>query len=155
MQPKRTAKEVEDRDRFQIVEFRKLKNTKAWKLISELVRRKALINPKEKNRKKWLCKCYTCERIYPYEDMCAGHFREKLGGANGYFDYKRNIRAQCGWYCNRQKHGNKEEFSRKLVLELGPDILNELFLQGQQSKVWTKYELNQIATKVEEEISKL
>jgi hypothetical protein len=135
-------------DEFLIIPHKKLISTRAWKLTSEYVRRKALVNPEEKDKKKWICRCYTCGGLFPYEKTVAGHFREKLGGNSLYFCLD-NLRAQCQWNCNRMKHGHKEEYARKLVNELGADILEKLFVEGQKVKQWTKQELSEIAEEME------
>jgi hypothetical protein len=95
------------------VPFKKLKNTKAWKLTSEYVRKRANGI------------CYTCGQRYPFEKLVAGHFIEKLGAAAIYFDL-RGLRAQCGWNCNRQRHGAKEVYTLKLIDEIGRDEIEDL-----------------------------
>ena len=118
-----------------IIPFKKLKNTKAWKLTSEYVRKSSG------------GKCYTCGKKYPLAKLVAGHFIEKIGGAAVYFDL-RNLRAQCGWNCNRMKHGNKEIYAMKLVKERGPNILQELHKKAQKSKQWHQNELDDIAAEM-------
>lgn len=124
-------------DKFTIVPFEKLKNTKAWKLTSQYVRKKA----------KGVC--YTCGKKVGHENLVAGHFREKRGGAATYFALY-NLRAQCKWYCNRKRHGAKDEYARKLVNEEGAEILEDLAREGSKSKQWTKQELKQIEEHIQE-----
>lgn len=109
------------------VPFKKLKNTKAWKITSYYVRKKA------KNI------CYTCGHRYDFKELSAGHFIEKIGAAGIYFDL-RGLRAQC-FYCNRRLHGNKAIYAKYLVDEYGPGILNDLHKAAQKPKHWTKNEL--------------
>ncbi len=119
------------KNQYRVIPFEKLKSSKAWKVTSLLVR---MLSGGV---------CYTCGKKYPIEKLVAGHFREKRGNAGTYFDLD-NLRAQCGWFCNRQKHGMKDEYARKLVKELGPEILNELFKRSNKPKQWTKKELEEI-----------
>lgn len=130
---------MKTKDDFTEVPFEKLPGTKAWKLTSFLVRLKADGI------------CYTCGRSYPFSKLNAGHFREKRGNAATYFDRKRNLRAQC-FYCNFRKHGAKDIYAKKLVEECGPEVLSDLFREGQKSKKWNKGELKQIEKECEEEI---
>lgn len=126
---------------FEVIPFKKLPSSKAWKFTSQYVRLKGDGF------------CYTCGKKYGYEKLVAGHFREKIGGSSTYFDL-RNLRSQC-YYCNVKLHGNKQEYSRKLVNEYGKDILNELALLGSKSKQWTRKELDEIAKMRENDIKEL
>lgn len=125
-------------DNFYIVPFKKLKNTNAWRLTSKLVRLKSG------------GKCYTCGREVPFKKMHAGHFIEKIGHANIYFEL-RGLKGQC-FFCNRKLHGNKAIFALNLIKEYGESILEELIKLSRISKQWTKAELNQIAEEREKDI---
>jgi 5-methylcytosine-specific restriction endonuclease McrA len=121
--------------KFYLVPFTKLPATKAWKLTSEYVRR--IANGI----------CYTCNRKVGYEKLVAGHFIEKRGGAATYFDLD-NLRAQCGWYCNRMQHGAKTDYTLKLIAEIGMDRVVALKKKAQKSKQWNKAELGDIEEEV-------
>lgn len=123
------------------IPFKKLKNTKAWKLTSELVRKKSGGI------------CYTCGQRFPLEKLVAGHFIEKIGNAATYFDLD-NLRAQCSWNCNRQRHGAKDIYALKLIKELGPDIIEKLHRRAGKPRIWTEYELCQIAEERKKELEK-
>jgi len=77
-----------------IVPFAKLPSSRAWKLTSEYVRKSSGGIG------------YTCNGRFPLEKLSAGHFIEKRGNANTYFDLQ-NLRAQCTWNCNRKAGGRK------------------------------------------------
>ena len=126
----------------QIVPFKKLKNTRAWKLTSLYVRRKS------KNV------CYTCGNKYPISKLVAGHFIEKIGNAGTYFDMD-NLRPQCQWYCNRMRHGAKDIYALKLIEELGDGIIKELHKRASKSKQWTQLELNVIVLEREKQLKEL
>jgi hypothetical protein len=127
---------------LQIVPFKKLKNTKAWKLTSELVRKSAR------------GKCFTCGRRVPFKKMVAGHFREKIGNSGVYFDLD-NLRGQCGWFCNKNQHGAKDIYAKKLIEEIGKKRFDNLFKKSVKPKQWTRGELNKIAEEVEIKLKKM
>ena len=114
-----------------IIPFEKLKNTLAWKLTSELVRKRAK------------GKCYTCGRRVEFKKMVAGHSREKRGASGTYFELD-GLRGQCN-YCNRRQHGNYSVFTLKLIEEIGFERVKELAKKAQKSKKWTRGELDKIA----------
>lgn len=119
-------------DYFQIVPPKKLPATGAWKATSLYVR--------------LLSKgiCFTCGAKLPMNKLVAGHFREKIGGSATYFDLD-NLRCQCSWNCNRQKHGAKDIYAKKLIDEIGKRRFDDLFIKGQKAKQWTKGELEELA----------
>ena len=121
------------------VPFRKLKSTKAWKLTSELVRKKSG------------GRCYTCNAAIPFNKLVAGHFIEKLGNAATYFDLD-NLRAQCSWNCNKMRHGAKDVYAFKLIKELGPDIIEKLHRRAGRPRIWTEYELQKIVEERDREL---
>ena len=128
-------------DRFKTVNFKKLPQTKAWKLTSELIRRRSK------------GKCYTCGKIFPLNKLNAGHFIEKTGHAGIYFEDD-NLRAQC-FRCNRLLHGNLVEYTIRLQKEIGQERINKLLKKGNKPKIWTKEELEDIENKREEELEYL
>lgn len=125
-----------------IVPFKSLKTSKAWKMTSMYVRLKS----------KGFC--YTCDGVFPLEKLSAGHFIEKRGNANTYFDLD-NLRAQCSWNCNRKAGGRKDVYAKKLIHEYGPTIIDDLFRRAGRSRVWTKLDLEKIAEEREEMLNKL
>ena len=118
----------------------KLTNTKAWKLTSLYVRKKADGI------------CYTCERKIEFKRLSAGHFREKRGNAGIFFDL-RGLRAQC-YYCNRRLHGAKDIYAMKLEKE-DPGVVEYLYKKSIKPKTWTKEELKEIANAREKDLISL
>lgn len=112
---------------------KKLKNTKAWKITSALVRAVS----------KGIC--YTCNNPYPMNKLNAGHFIEKIGHAAIYFDLE-GLRAQC-FYCNRRLHGSKDVYAVKLMNEIGKKRVDSLFQRSRPTKLWTKDELEALYEK--------
>ena len=84
---------------------------KAWKLLSELIRRKASNNSGD-------AACYTCGTIGHWKSMDAGH---AIPGRNGAVLYDEDIiRIQCK-VCNIWKNGNYPVFTLKLINEHSAD----------------------------------
>jgi hypothetical protein len=67
--------------------------------------------------------CYTCGSRKPIKDMQNGHFISRAKIPTRYDED--NCRPQCVG-CNIYRHGNYTEYSRKLVVQLGPTILDRL-----------------------------
>lgn len=125
-----------------IVPFTKLPATKAWKATSEYV------------RKSLGGRCYTCDKLFPYEKLVAGHFIEKRGNANTYFDLD-NLRPQCQWYCNRMGGGRKDIYANNLIKEKGPKIIEDLFRLAGKARMFTKADLEKIEGEMKERIASL
>lgn len=123
------------------VPFKKLPNTKAWKITSLLVRTEARGI------------CYTCDKEFPLKKLNAGHFIDKLGHAAVYFE-RDNLRAQC-FRCNRRLHGNLGVYALKLRQEIGDERLADLQKKSRKTKVWTTEELEKIADERSKELEKL
>lgn len=124
-----------------IVPFKKLPNTKAWKLTSEYVRKVSGGT------------CYTCGKRYPYSKLVAGHFIEKIGSGAIYFDL-RGLRAQCNFNCNRMAHGNKAIYAAKLIEEYqdGGQTILDLRKLCYKPKLWRKNELHLIEVALTEKL---
>jgi hypothetical protein len=130
---------MKTKDDFLVIPFEKLPGTKAWKTTSELVRKKANGI------------CYTCK--HKCDKLHAGHFREKRGSANIYFELD-GLRGQC-YRCNRILHGNYGAFILNLIDEIGRERVDILNRKAQKSKQWTKSELDKIAEERQKELDKL
>ena len=134
------GKKVKKGLRFYLVPFKKLASTLAWKLTSQYVRLK-VCNLTDSDEK--YGECYTCEKVFPFKKLYAGHLIEKIGHAAIYFDLD-GIRAQC-YKCNRMLSGDKDNFGQKLRKEIGEERVNNLYKKSRPSKTWNKEELKEIA----------
>ena len=87
---------------------------KAWKLLSELVRRS--------NHSYGLVNCYTCGVRIHWKDSQAGH---AIPGRTGSTLLDEEIiRPQC-FACNIPNHGRYEIFTTKLIREKAIDVVRE------------------------------
>lgn len=102
---------------------------KAWKLISEYVRRQGA-------DKQGLVFCFTCGKKAHYKTMDCGHYIHK-----NCLDYDLvNLKKQCT-RCNRFLHGNTGVYAERLIAEYGEQTIAELRVRSQQVKKFTIFEL--------------
>lgn len=103
---------------------------KAWKLLSECIRREAIQDG--------VVYCYTCSAGLHWKLMQAGH---AIGGRHGAVLFREEIiRPQC-YACNVGRRGNYQVFITKLIQERGFDWWqNELNLSRRTVKL-TRVEL--------------
>ena len=122
-----------------LVPFKKLKDSKAWKLTSEYVRKKGARITREGV---WN-QCYTCKNWFPFNKLVAGHSDEKIGHASTYFDLD-GLRPQ-DYRCNRKLHGDYARFTMNLIEEIGIERVKQLRIRAGKSKVWTLLEIEKLA----------
>lgn len=84
--------------------------------------------------------CYTCDRPQHWSMQDCGHY-EKRGNTQIRWDFS-NARPQCQ-ECNRNKHGNMEEFTRRLELE-HPGLPERLKEMAREPYKWSRDELKQL-----------
>jgi len=86
---------------------------KAWKLMSEWIRRKDA----DKNGK---VECYTCGKSIYWQEAHAGHFK------HGCLDYdERNLKVQCP-SCNTYHNGRLDIYAVKLIEQHSIEWVKEL-----------------------------
>lgn len=116
----------------------KLLHKKAWKLISEFVRR---------------CDygiCFTCGKRNPWKKMDCGHYIHK-----NCLDFDLiNLHCQCT-KCNRFLHGNLGIYAERLIAEYGERTINELRQRGNIIKKFTREELENIIALYKQRIREL
>lgn len=83
-------------------------------------------------------KCVTCHKVFPFEDLQAGHFIAGRSGEN-LFD-ERGCYAQCK-VCNVFNHGNLEEYYPFMLKRWGEEVIEELKREKRTPKRWTLPEL--------------
>lgn len=65
--------------------------------------------------------CFTCRKIVPFEKTHAGHRH------HGKLDLDlRNLKPQCGFYCNKMLSGNLGEYERHLIEDYGLEWAQQL-----------------------------
>jgi len=99
---------------------------KAWKLLSEYVRR----------RDKGVC--FTCSKVRPWKEQQAGHF---IHGKHTpvYFD-EFNVHCQCVT-CNHFKSGDRDVYLRNIQKKYGIKKGDELLAERDKVKHWGIKEL--------------
>ena len=96
--------------------------------------------------------CYTCNKKHPIAEMQCGHFVRRVHLATRWSE--KNCRPQC-FACNVWKRGCYDEFARNLVLECGPEILDELNRQKNQTVKMTVSKYNKLIDDLINKIAKL
>lgn len=105
---------------------------RAWKLISEYVRRS---NADEKG----LNSCFTCGIKKHWKEMDCSHYIHK-----DCLDYDLvNLHACCS-RCNRFLHGNLGVYAERLIAEYGGEAIAELRERSKRIKKFTVTELEEI-----------
>lgn len=94
--------------------------------------------------------CYTCDKIYPKQDIQCGHFIPR-GNFSLRWSYE-NCRPQCK-HCNEDLGGNLKEFKARLEAET-PGITEELEVKKNLVQKYTMAELEEIKEKIKKEIKK-
>lgn len=119
---------------------RKTLKDKAWHEFSRFIRLRDAIAT---THNKTICRCITCNNIYPTfgGQLQAGHW---LGGRAGknLFD-ERGCHAQCV-RCNYHLHGNNQSYTGVILRKYGQKIMEELILQGNQAYQYSLLELEEI-----------
>jgi len=92
--------------------------------------------------------CYTCECIYPIEELQAGHFI--AGRTNSVLFDEIGVRAQCK-RCNLFKGGEPLLFRKKLVKEIGEDRVQLLENKRYQVKKYSIIELDALTCHYKQE----
>jgi len=113
----------------------KLKD-KVWKVFSLYIR--------HKYSKNGLVRCYTCGVVKPIKEMQCGH---GLGGRGNSILFDEEIcRVQC-YSCNIMKYGNYDIFHSKLIKENGVKWFQKKVKQKQETKQFTRKELEELYEK--------
>ena len=118
---------------------RKSLTNKAWKLMSEWVR---------KSNSDWRgnVTCFSCGKQLPWQESQAGHFH------HGKLDFdEQNIHVQCVG-CNKWKHGNLSAYSVNLIKEIGKEAFLDL---ARRASRYTRYEIPELEKIIEELTKKL
>lgn len=116
---------------------------KAWKLISEYVRRQG-------EDDEGLVFCFTCGKKDHWKNMDCGHYIHK-----NCLDYDLlNLKTQCT-FCNRYKHGNSGVYAERLIAEYGEQAVQELRVRSQQVKKFSVGELEELILTYKQKLNNL
>lgn len=79
--------------------------------------------------KRGYCKCVTCGKLAPPEDMHAGHYVDRTYKCTRWDE--RNVHPQCV-SCNTYHEGQKDEYALFLTEKYGAKVLTELNIAKHQ-----------------------
>ena len=101
------------------------------------------------------CKCISCGRYMPMQDIQAGHYFPAGHYTALRYDYE-NINGQC-LQCNYFKHGAQEGYREGLIRKIGIDRVKTLELRANASRShkWSRTELLFIIQEAKQKIKEL
>ena len=112
----------------------KLLHKKTWNIFSKVIR-------KAKANFRGYTKCYTCQKLFPWQEMHAGHWQ------HGRCDFEIwNIHPQCV-SCNRYKRGKLDVYTINLTDEYGPEMVKKLRQMANTHPGYTYSELKELHSK--------
>ena len=118
---------------------------KAWKLMSELVRRKYA-------DRLGMCSCYTCDKRMDWREMQAGH---GIGGRGNYVLFLEEvIKPQCA-VCNIHRMGNYQVFIPKLIEEYTIEEFQEWVRESRKPLKRTKADYVALVYELQERLKEL
>jgi hypothetical protein len=106
---------------------------KAWKLLSEYVRRKSA------SPTNGMAECYTCGTMMHWSRLQGGHFVP--GRTGSVLLVEENVRPQCR-DCNIFHRGSYHAYTLKMLSEIGRAKVDELMALRHQTKKWSRAELD-------------
>lgn len=99
----------------------------------------------------WYAECITCKTVKPIkEGMQCGHFQSRRKHSTRWMD--ENTAAQCV-ACNMFRQGEQYKFGCELEDRYGEDAVAEVIRESNQTKKWTRPELEQIISDCKEYIN--
>lgn len=118
---------------------------RAWKEFSKYIRLRDCLKTMSSQEEGM---CYTCDRVYPFNKLQAGHFVDSRS-AGVLFD-ENLVHAQC-YSCNMMKAGNKDSYTPKMIKQWGLEKVEEMWRQKHIVHNWQRDELDEIKKKFKEE----
>lgn len=118
---------------------------KAWKLMSEFIRRRDADWKGE-------VQCVTCGLVKHWKQLQAGHFIP--GRRNSILFDERNIHAQC-YGCNVMKQGNTVKYFRFMQRTYGDTVIEELEHLNTIDKQFQPKELEELIQDLKQKINEL
>lgn len=96
-----------------------LKN-KAWNMFSKYIRTRDCLAT---TNTKYAGRCITCDKLYPIEQLQAGHFIPGRGGKVLFDEF--GVHAQC-YGCNIGKNGNWPAYLAKMKKMYEEEVIDEM-----------------------------
>ena len=100
----------------------------------------------------WNCTCYTCGKVDNRKNMQCWHFITR--GCYRYRWEAINLRVQCVG-CNIYLHWNYIEFTRRMIDELGREVVDEMIMLKNQIKSFKTYELEEMIVTLKEKVAEI
>lgn len=85
--------------------------------------------------------CITCNWVYPYSQLQAGHFVSRTSYATRYDE--RNVNAQCV-SCNVFKKGNIDEYFVRMEELYGREVVDELLSHKHTTRRFKRKEMKEM-----------
>ena len=117
---------------------------KVDKVFSQYIRLRDSINGQ--------CQCITCYKIFPIEEVDAGHFMPRSRKATRYNE--ENVNAQCH-SCNRFQNGLQYKYGIELDEKYGNGTAIELMEKSHKIKKFTVVELKELYEYYKEKVGEL
>ena len=127
----------------------KVLKKKAWILFSRYVRLRDCLKTTGTTTHG---ECLTCSRVYPIENLQAGHFI--AGRSNAVLFDENGVHAQC-YACNVGLHGNILQYRRKIIEMYGEGSDEVMEVESKKTKKFTVQELQELIEELKIKISHL
>lgn len=120
---------------------------KCDRVFSQLVRLSAADH-------KGIVKCYTCDYKGYWKNgrIQCGHFKSRANMLTRWL--LNNARPQCS-NCNQVLGGNLQEFNKRLVEELGENVVNEVKLKSKEVVNLSEEQIRVIRLGIEKEVKQI
>ena len=122
---------------------------KLWKLFSIFIRLKECLETTGATDRGVCC---TCNRIYHYKELQAGHFID--GRGNSVLFDEDLVHIQC-WQCNCAKKGNKDAYTQYMVEKYGQEKVDRFYLLKHMTKSLSAFELEAMHQEICDKIKEL
>lgn len=122
--------------------------SKCWDLFSRVIRYRDCL--KTTGSYEW-GKCYTCGKLYSFNQFQAGHFVQ--GRKNAYLFDRRGVHIQCT-SCNIFLHGNWPVYLANMKRDYGEEVTQELIdmYTSKETKQFKVFELQEMYQSLKNEI---
>ncbi len=95
--------------------------------------------------------CVSCNALPGTFKLTAGHFYP-AGSYKNLRYTEDNVHGQCWFNCNKNRHGNLQEYRRRLMERIGAERVSDLDVMSQQRKNYTIPELIELKVIYKEKI---
>ena len=99
-----------------------------------------------------MVRCCTCGRIKHWKEVDCGHFIKRQHMATRFVES--NTNGQCK-HCNAFEQGANELYAEFIKKKYGENELNRLYYLKNQSKKFSKWELEELIKHYQAEVKKL